>query len=151
MPNRRVHVVAGLVTGAAAGLATAQRLDSQHRALHVSFAALGGVLGGLLPDALEPATSPNHRGTFHSLLAAAGITSAAGADWAARCHKAAALCDENAQKLPTGGQERSDQELKAILFRALAGLIVGLIAGYASHLALDSTTSRSLPLFTNHF
>jgi membrane-bound metal-dependent hydrolase YbcI (DUF457 family) len=36
--------------------------------------AAGGALLGLLPDMLEPASSPNHRRFFHSIALAAGIT-----------------------------------------------------------------------------
>jgi membrane-bound metal-dependent hydrolase YbcI (DUF457 family) len=38
-----------------------------------------------------------------------------------------------------------------MVWRFAAGLIVGFFAGYASHLALDSTTSAGLPLLTNGF
>ena len=33
-----------------------------------------------------------------------------------------------------------------IIFRFLSGLLAGLLAGYASHLALDSLTPSSLPV-----
>lgn len=151
MPNRRVHVTAGVITGLGAGLVTARELPQEHQLIHVTFAALGGVVGSMLPDVIEPATSPNHRGAFHSLLAVAGLTAGATADWAARCHGRAAECDARAAGCQVGSRERTDEERKALGFRALAGLIVGLLAGYGSHLLLDSTTARSLPLITSHF
>jgi membrane-bound metal-dependent hydrolase YbcI (DUF457 family) len=151
MPKRRVHITAGVIAGLGAGLATARQLPQEHQLVHVGFATLGGVIGSMLPDVIEPATSPNHRGSFHSLLAAGGLTAATAADWSARCHRRAAECDARAAQCQVGSHERSDQELKALCFRALAGLIIGLIAGYGSHLLLDSTTSRSLPLISAHF
>lgn len=150
MPNRRVHVTAGAIAGIGAGLATARELPQEHQFIHVAFATLGGVVGSMLPDMIEPATSPSHRGAFHSLLAAGGLTAAAAADWSARCHKRAAECDAKAAGCQIDSPERNDEELKALAFRALAGLIIGLIAGYGSHLLLDSATSRSLPLINSH-
>lgn len=75
-----------------------------------------GVLGGSLPDILEPATSPNHRGLFHS-LAFGGVVMAL-------------VYGEHSEKW--------DPETRK-LARTLA-------KAYLSHLAADLTTPKGLPL-----
>jgi len=76
---------------------------------------LGGALA-LLPDALEPATTPNHRQFFHSLSLLSGL---AYADY--RVLKSPALTDDG-----------------KILFLTAS-------TGYASHLLMDAVTPKSLP------
>lgn len=151
MPRRPTHLAAGLVAGAIAGLATSSRLPSEHQTIHIVFATIGGVLGGIAPDIIEPATSPGHRGAFHSLLMAGGATAAWRADWLADCHGRATTCDARALTFSEGSPERNNEFRTALFWRALGGLIVGFIAGYASHLALDACTARSLPLLMNGF
>ncbi|MDQ8184257.1 metal-dependent hydrolase [Pelagicoccus sp. SDUM812002] len=75
-----------------------------------------GILGGSLPDLLEPATSPNHRGFFHSLAFGAAVM--------------AFVYGEHS--------EEWDPELRK-LARAFA-------KSYLSHLAADLTTPKGLPL-----
>ena len=81
--------------------------------------SLGGYCCATLPDLIEPATSPNHRQFFHSLLFAAAMG--------------------------YGLYRLYDYEPETTLGEALRN--VGLIAGgaYLVHLALDATTKRSLP------
>ena len=75
-----------------------------------------GVLGGSLPDILEPATSPNHRGFFHSLAFGTAVM--------------AFVYGEHSEKW--------DPELRKLV-RTLAKT-------YLSHLAADLTTPKLLPL-----
>lgn len=79
-----------------------------------------GALCANLPDILEPATSPNHRKTCHSVALAAVLMVGMKKAW----------------------QWEPEDDLGRLLrFVALAGG-----AGYLVHLALDATTRRSLPL-----
>ena len=73
-----------------------------------------------LPDILEPATSPNHRKVFHSVACAVVLIAGFKKAW---------------------DWEPDDSAGRVLRFVALAG-----IAGYLTHLALDATTKRSLPL-----
>ena len=148
MPRRRVHVAAGGAIGIAIGVATSRKLPRGHQDTHMAFAGIGGVLGSVAPDVLEPATSPNHRAFFHSVAACVALSAARAADWASKCHRAAAECGSRASAA-TDEAVRRWENIKAFLWRALAGFLIGLVAGYASHLALDATTSRSLPLFSS--
>jgi inner membrane protein len=85
----------------------------------VTVLSIGGYCGATLPDVIEPATSPNHRQFFHSLLFAAA--------------------------LGYGLYRLYDFEPETLLGETLRTL--ALIAGsaYLVHLALDATTPRSLP------
>ena len=76
-----------------------------------------GILGGMLPDILEPATHPNHRQFFHGLLLIAVVFY---------------------------GREKLYQLLE--LTPQQRGLFDSLLAGYSSHLYLDGLTPKGLPL-----
>jgi len=80
------------------------------------IAALGGAVGGAAPDILEPAYHPNHRQAFHSV----GTLAVVGAGTATALR-------------------RLDNSPQNVFFRSF-----GL--GYASHLVLDATTPKGLPL-----
>jgi membrane-bound metal-dependent hydrolase YbcI (DUF457 family) len=151
MPRKSAHFAIGSASGIATGVLTCGSLPQEHRMIFVAFAGVGGALGGLAPDVLEPAVSPNHRSLFHSLSAAGSIGAAWLAEWPADCQHAAAECDARAQHASLGARDKSSEEIKAFLWRALAGLIVGFLAGYASHLVLDARTRKSLPLIASSF
>lgn len=150
MPNRRVHVGVGLAVGVGAGVVTATRLPAEQQVLQVLTAGIGGIVGSLTPDVLEPATSPNHRAAFHSLAAGASLTAAWVADWAADCRQRALECEARASAA-INPDAKSWEAFKAFLWRALAGFLIGFFAGYASHLVLDVGTSRGLPIMNAAF
>jgi membrane-bound metal-dependent hydrolase YbcI (DUF457 family) len=110
-------------------------------------AGLSGVAGAFLPDIIEPATNPNHRSFFHSIsfMGAAGSPA-----WLwARCSRNERIrfaeeCEARANAMGDG-PEKISLELQAILHRFLAGALLGLILGYASHLAADAATPKGLP------
>jgi membrane-bound metal-dependent hydrolase YbcI (DUF457 family) len=149
MPNRNAHLIGGGVAGLAAGLYATRALPEHQRGIEIVSAVVGGLIGGVLPDVLEPATSPNHRAEFHSLVMGMGVGAAATAEWQARCRARALECDGRAALLVEGSPERSSEEAAAFWWRVLAGLLVGFLAGYGSHLVMDFTTTRALPLITN--
>jgi len=76
-----------------------------------------GGIGGILPDVIEPATNPGHRGLFHSVIAAVIVVSALCAMWQYM---------EKHKKEPDWG------------------FVLGI--GYTSHLALDMVTPMGLPI-----
>lgn len=118
--NGRAHKVIGAGAGTAVGLAKVIRDREQYDKLEgtgiVAVAAAGGMIGGMLPDILEPATSPNHRGVAHSFLAL--------------------LC------LILLGVFLWNRKDKITLVQAFGE---GLVAGCVSHLAADSLTPKGLP------
>jgi inner membrane protein len=109
-----------LTACAAVGLFLA---DREQRAGNSTLQPLAGGLAASvftkLPDLLEPATSPNHRQFFHSLLFASflGVGLYKLRQWEP--------------------QDGADKAWKTL------GMIA--ISGYLIHLALDATTAKSLP------
>jgi hypothetical protein len=146
MPNRDVHAVAGLVAGLATGLATATLVAEEHQAVHILVCALSGVGGGLVPDFIEPALSPNHRSLAHSFVAVGGLALAVKANYHAQCLKRATACEQRAVLLPVGCPEWRAERRTAATWRVMAASTLGFVAGYASHLALDGATPKGLPV-----
>lgn len=119
--NGTQHKVIGVVSGAVYGGARVwkhrEEYDYKTAVPVVGAAAVGGLIGGMLPDLIEPATSPNHRGMFHSwafLLVLAVIIAVA---W-----------------------KQKDKSSAARAF------MEGIAVGCASHLVADSTTTKGLPV-----
>jgi membrane-bound metal-dependent hydrolase YbcI (DUF457 family) len=146
MPNRDMHLHAGAITGAFAALVMVQGEADTLALAEIAGGLIGGALGGLAPDLLEPATSPHHRKLAHSMVTAGALTLAKVAEWQAGCRRNCAGHTARASTLPPGSTQRRDAEASALMWSIAAGLIVGFASGYASHLALDAATSRSLPL-----
>ena len=146
MPNRRTHTEVGAITGVATALFLAKGQPTAFFLAEAAGGLLGGALGGIAPDVLEPATSPNHRKLAHSLVTAGTLTLARVTEWQSDCRRQATARAHAALTCLPGSRERSDAELAAVAWSFLAGFIAGCFAGYASHLALDSMTTRSLPL-----
>ena len=117
MPGRRTHMLAGATAGVVV-YGVAKHFKKEEWTLGgVLIALVWGILGGMLPDVLEPAINSHHRQFFHSLLVA-GI-----AYWGR---------DKLYQML-----NLTSEQIEACNF---------LLVGYASHLVLDSTTPRCIPL-----
>lgn len=111
-----------LTAGAAVGLFLAH--GEQKNGQTTAAPLVGGLAASILtklPDLLEPATSPNHRQFFHSIVFAG-------------------LLVAGYIKLDEWEFKDSTQEL----WKKLGKLA---IAAYLIHLALDSTTRKSLPFF----
>jgi hypothetical protein len=107
------------------------------------------MIGAWLPDALDPPNHPHHRGIGHGCAALMGVgffmvNSSATVD----------RLRSMAEKLRAqAGALRPDDQLRAVLLDAvgllalvLAGSITGMGVGYASHLVMDGTTPKGLPL-----
>lgn len=117
MANGRTHTL----VGAGAGLAVALSVRDKHQGEQSPvFGAIMGAFAGKLPDIFEPALNPNHRQFFHSIafLGAAGYSLKKVYDWE-----------------PQDG-----------LQKAIRMLVLCAGAGYISHLLLDATTPKCLPL-----
>lgn len=110
-----------LTAGVAIGLFMANEEEKTGKqSLHPVVGGVGGAILTNLPDLLEPATSPNHRQFFHSLLFAGVLVGGF-----VKLHKWEA-------------ESSSDKFLR--------GLGMVAISAYLIHLALDATTAKSLPL-----
>lgn len=117
MSNRKTHVIIGGISGGGGYLILNDLKQEEINLRDMVVTSLGGMIGGMLPDYLDPPTNPNHRALAHSILVGGGFNVAV-FEWI------------NSLDLhPT-----------------LKWFLKGLILGYLSHLILDSTTPRGLPI-----
>lgn len=153
MSRRSTHTTLGIPAGSALAAYRARHQDFLHALLEAAGGGLGGWLGALLPDWLEPAVHSFHRNIAHSV--AAGVAVAEGArrglrSWESYWRNRA---DEFANK-----RRQADGDIVSILLnlmaegacRILAGIAAGIVGGFASHLVLDAGTPRSIPLISRH-
>lgn len=146
MPNRETHARVGVALG---GIDAALRVISAPTCYVMAETLgglLGGYIGGVLPDLIEPATTPNHRQVAHSLAVCGALSLARVAEWQAICRAAAGREARRAMHLPLGSDERTEADTAAFVWRFIAGALVGFVAGYASHLLLDAGTASGLPI-----
>ena len=148
MPNRTVHVQVGAVVGGSFAAYRAWGQPGQYVLAEAFGGVVGGIGGGLLPDLLDTPDSPRHREEAHSL----SITGTAGYYLSDRLSAWQSSLRDRAQhfaQMRTASPDLFPQigyGLLELLFRFLAGALAGLLAGYASHLGLDSLTPSSLPI-----
>ena len=77
MPRAELHIALGVPAGTLLALSRARHQDFYHAVLEAAGGGVGGWLGAMLPDGLEPAIHSFHRNVVHS--AAAGVVVAEGA------------------------------------------------------------------------
>lgn len=145
MPNKKVHSAAGVTAGVALMLTT-QIKDKNINLPELIGSAVGGLLGGRLPDMIDPPNSPNHRDIGHSILfTIAGIALVI---CAVICLKTS--CKELERDanwhIQNGYNIPDDINMKLTQKRLLIGFLNGLTTGSVSHLALDSTTPAGINL-----
>lgn len=161
MPSENTHKYVGLVVGAAYAGHRAKAQSGPNWWAEVAGGAVGGYLGGRLPDILEPALSSWHRGVAHSCSAGGAIIVVKDPFtlWETACRENAEKC-KAIPMAPHGGMfvpvpidlfSQMFLKLAELWWRFLAGFLNGLAAGYVSHLALDAATPRSIPLLTAAF
>jgi len=148
MANSREHLLWGAAAGAGVYILSAWITGEKISFSELLGSALSGVLTAKVPDILEPATHPNHRAVFHSVcFAGLALPNA----WAATCKKREEIigqaqeCERRAA-IATNNQERDYWSQQANWLRFCAGSLLGLVPGYASHLAADALTPKGLPL-----
>ena len=148
MPNRDTHVRAGAIAGVAYSGYRAWGLPSRYLVAEAVGGLAGGIGGGVLPDWIDTPLSPLHRAAAHSM----SITGTVGyflneqlpqwqANLRAEALRYAQLRAASPSLLPQIGYG-----ILEFLCYFLSGALAGLLAGYASHLALDSLTPSSLPI-----
>lgn len=165
MPSRKTHILVGTASGAAYAARRAKKHLRGNRVARVAGGAVGGALGGALPDFFEPAISSWHRGQGHSVAVATAIVSSGNllTQWEEFCLKKAEQCSARPTTLvrdtqwalfvpiPPNPLSQLLSTFGEIFWEFMAGFLNGLMAGYASHLALDALTPRSIPLLTCGF
>lgn len=168
MANRKTHRKAGRISGAVYAAHRAKGQSAGKFLLETAAGAFGGDVGALAADWLEPATSSWHRGTAHSCAAGSVILSLGEvlanvethcrqqADLKAAERKTLQATQDPAQPnlfvaTPNNSLAQLWLTICELFWRAAAGFVNGLTAGYISHLVLDAGTPRSIPLLTNGF
>ncbi len=111
------HAISGGVLASAFYLLYKLSKDQPINFWEVLAVGLSGAVVALVPDMLEPATNPNHRSLFHS-GATLGLISYGG------------------NKILQNTQLTENQK----------AWLLSLGVAYGSHLALDGTTPKSIPL-----
>jgi len=149
MPNKPVHLVTSASVGTICAYMNAPTSGAAtDRFLEVAGGVLGGALGGLLPDIFDPPCHPHHRSLAHGVLpviAGAGVWVQGSAGWQTHLRKQA----EAYSRLRVS---TVDPFLAVwcgfveMALRVLCGAVAGFGAGYLTHVALDFTTPRCLPL-----
>ena len=153
MAKKSAHDLGGMASGAVIAALLAGAQPSEHVALEVAGGALGGWLGSRLPDLLDPPTTPNHRSAGHGALSAIAIGRSVGDRVKEIQRHLRVTADDLASvraTLETDLQRFFNLILEWIC-RLLAGAAAGVASGYASHLVLDMTTPRGLPLLVKGF
>jgi hypothetical protein len=168
MPGRKTHAYVGLIAGLGYTAFQAKEQSTANFSIEAAGGAFGGWWGGQLPDVFEPATSSWHRCLAHSGTTGAAIVSARSklTGWQDYCRERAESCLLKREALnmvphpsrpdlfvaaPTDQWEHFLLFMQEVLWRFAAGIANGLAAGYVSHLALDATTPRSIPLLMGRF
>jgi len=119
MASRREHEIVGAL--AASTIAFTLKDDIDRLMLDISISVPLDIFAGRLPDLIEPSlNNPNHRQFFHSLVFACGIIVAV-------------------KHLYLWEPQTPQEKLCRWVLLIMAG-------GYLSHLALDSSTPKSLPV-----
>lgn len=148
MANRPYHDGFGALAGSVTAAYCARSESSENLLIECAGGALFGMLGSRLPDVFDPPTHPNHRSLGHGALQCTSAITWAGTHVP---EVQATLRAEAARLAEAGARSNSDLERCAYLMaelglRILSGAVPGALAGYASHLALDATTPKGLPL-----
>ena len=121
MPNAKTHLIVGAATGALVNVdLQLKRMDADINARfdwgELAVCAFAASAAALLPDLLEPATTPNHRQFCHSVAMAAIVTYA--------------ITGRHTKNISPGDL--------ALL------TVIGM--GYLSHLAADATTPSCISI-----
>lgn len=118
MPRANVHAATGVASGVAWCLIYCRKSGIQVKIEELFIASAVGLAGGLLADLLEPASNPNHRQFAHSILVAVGLVVLIAMLW----HSFESMTEQ----------------------RRLA--LSSMAVAYLSHLMLDCTTPKGIPL-----
>lgn len=152
MSSRNTHDVVGAFAGGAYALYRAPAgMTGANTAAEVIGGVVGGIFGSRAPDVLEPAIHSFHRSTCHSVVALTAVSTGALQQKASPAKALRALADQTAARASAARARGGDPvllDLLELLFHFAAGFVAATPAGYVSHLALDATTPRSIPLLT---
>jgi membrane-bound metal-dependent hydrolase YbcI (DUF457 family) len=140
MANGNEHrVVSGAAATVAASLYAYKKVKTEYAFLYPIGGVLGGIVGGKLPDIIDRPDTPNHRSFAHS-VALVGFSV-----WT---EKETVFFQNILTELQVIAEELNNKGeiFLAVCCHFIAAFIIGLVAGYGAHLALDTCGARKLPL-----
>jgi len=148
MPNKEVHAPVGGALGLLAVASIPKKWDGPY-VIEAMGGVLGGIIGSKLPDVVDLATSPRHRGKAHSLLSlGAGKVVVAGV----LCRIASGIeetCTLIEQYNTYGNEIPQELVARMVFLRASYGFVLGVGFGWLSHLVLDACTPDGLRLLNS--
>jgi hypothetical protein len=165
MPGYETHKAVGTAVGMLYSAHQAEDQTLPNIVAEMIGGTIGGKAGGVLPDVIEPAISSWHRGTAHCATVAVAVAYGARtvvSDWEKfwrekgnECHNRAIaqkmvpspLQPNVSISVPTGPLTQLLFTIVELFCHFMAGLGNGFAAGYVSHIALDTFTPRSVPMF----
>jgi len=155
MPGRKTHKIVGTLTGAALAAYQSREQGTVSRVVETVGGLAGAYFGSTVADDLEPAISSWHRADAHSCAAGLAILATADAlaeflrmkadQWRTDIPMQPVLYPQGIVYVPASANP-SLQWLYEMICRFLAGFVTGFAAAYASHLALDALSPRSIPV-----
>jgi hypothetical protein len=134
MSNRRTHEVVGTLAGAGYAIARAPQQRPVEWALEVLGGALGGYVGGRLPDVLDPPSHPGHRSIAHGAVPVGALGGAWHGNLDAWQHW---LREQSGRHSGLGARTpdalaRLFHALMTFLYQLAASAAAGLAGGYLS-------------------
>lgn len=149
MPNRETHIPVALMAGGTAAFICAPDGDDSAKVLETIGGLAGAYVGGRLPDMIDLPNSPNHRSIGHG-IGSAGTSLCLLAERIPEIQNyfRTKATEFKSKAITDDPWKQVSNELFAVLCLLASGAVVGLAAGYASHLALDAGTKAGLPLFS---
>jgi len=148
MPNHPVHALTSTPAGAGYSFYKSNNKNSLARFVESAEGAIGGCIGGILPDWIDPSLHPGHRSLAHGL----GSVATGAAFWYRRLDDWQNQLRQIADQQACCRAESTDFATTAWhafaewALRLLSGFLAGIGAGYITHVALDFGTPRCLPL-----
>lgn len=120
MPSAGTHAKFGAIAGGVTYIGMCKVYEHQPNIGELAVCVVASILAAAVPDLLEPAFTPNHRGLAHSLTTLTLISGLLAQHFCADHERAEAF--------------------KKILLACLG-------VGYITHLLADARTPRGLPVF----
>src|SRR5579883_1727832 len=148
MPGYRTHKMVGGVVGGATALACAQNQPPLLMFAETLGGWFAGQYAGTVPDIFEPGTSSYHRDFCHALAPTAYAASFAFQQVLTlqnSLRSQAQACFQLAADTNDGFQQFVNVAA-GLCLHFLAGAVPAIPASYASHVALDAASPRSIPL-----
>lgn len=143
MPRKYEHLGIAVLAQFAVEVLRPSHLAADDRFWDVVGACLGASCGGVLPDILEPALTPNHRQFAHGIIPAAAAAHFGRGAHREGCDSLYAWAHE---ACPPGGVGARQDLIPRWLRFVIAGFFRGVPVGYLSHLVADYGTPCCLPL-----